>query len=349
MTSIHAPRNLLVTGGTGYLGGAFVQWLEKSAQSADAPRLTVKVLVAPGSYAYWHARWPGWMIPVEGRLPDLGKEFSFDEPAVLVHLAVRQCDQNLKQLNRVNVLGTRCLLTGARNVAAVIYASSLTVLGSSAANATEATPPAPITRLARSLADAERQVLDWGKSQRAWALCLRPGLVLDAADERHLPGLYQLWSERRRIGKGAQQFSVISLDDYCAVLWRLIECVYADNRPQQTPLHLAYREPVSFFSLFNLLHLFSEGRRLSTSEFGAFREVPVNPVVLGLLRRLPVPFVRRLLNQFEWALHDRHADVSRLGALIGTQITDRPVRDALETVFSAWFARRFPDSADQRR
>lgn len=336
-----AIKNLLVTGGTGYIGRAFLQALMAYSKAQPQAELRVKVLVAPDSFSHWRARWPAWIIPVEGRLPDVPNDFGFESPNVLVHLGVKQIDTDDTGFDQVNVKGTRTLLARLKHCRGVIYASSLSVLGQgSQINATEGAAVLPVTALAKSRAAAEQLILDWGEKQLAWALCLRPRFVLGAEDQFVLPGLYRLWCQKRRIGEGEQQFSVISCQDYGQVMLQLIDLMFSERAPQQLPLHLGYKEPISFFAIYNLLHLFAEGRRLNSAEFNMFRRIPVNETLLGLMHWIPLSMLEKKVTQLELVGLDHFSDVTRLESLIGNNITARPTREVIEQIIADWWPQR---------
>ncbi|NJK79689.1 MAG: SDR family oxidoreductase [Chloroflexaceae bacterium] len=144
-----SPRRLLVTGGTGYLGGAVVQQALRQHWDVTATAFNQPPFTRLGSA--WHS------VDICD-VAALCQVVEHVRPDVIIHTAFRQNDPNMWQ---TNARGSKQVAIAASNVGArLIHISSDVIFdGESERPYTEADPPNPITPYGESKADAERLVL----------------------------------------------------------------------------------------------------------------------------------------------------------------------------------------------
>jgi dTDP-4-dehydrorhamnose reductase len=138
---------LLVTGGTGYLGGELVR-----AAGADVAATHLNSKPAPGTGAGW--------VRLDVR-DSAAVELAFDRlrPAVVIHTAYRQDGPGAED---TNVAGSaHVAAAAARSGARLVHLSTDLVFdGASPEPYTESDPPNPLGAYGQSKLDAERRVLD---------------------------------------------------------------------------------------------------------------------------------------------------------------------------------------------
>ncbi|WP_217208221.1 NAD(P)-dependent oxidoreductase [Streptomyces sp. AC550_RSS872] len=181
-----SPR-ILVTGGSGFIGGHVVAALRES-RGGDVPPPVRLVLRDPGSL-------PRGVDPADAPAADVVRADLTDPSSlrgvcdgvdVVLHCASHiGADERLTEA--VNDHGTRALVEEATRagVARVVYVSTAAVYGQGPFTAAPpgGPPLAPASPTSRSRVAAERHVLDAG------GVVLRPHLVLGAGDRWVVPGL----------------------------------------------------------------------------------------------------------------------------------------------------------------
>jgi dTDP-4-dehydrorhamnose reductase len=248
----HGP--LLVTGGTGYLGGEVLR------QAADRAPVATHLSGAPGEGG---VRW----MRLDVRDPDAVRDaMERVRPAAVVHTAYRQEGEGARE---TTVAGAEAVAAAAHAVGArLVHVSSDVIFDGTRAGAyTEEDRPSPITEYGRAKADAERVVA----AAHPEALLVRTSLIYGGEREsRH----EQLALEAAR-GDGQGFFDdelrcPVVLADLAAALIELVD------RPERGVLNVAGSEVVTryeFACLVAAAHGLGTGaiRRTSIAEAGLER------------------------------------------------------------------------------
>jgi dTDP-4-dehydrorhamnose reductase len=216
---------LLVTGGTGYLGGELLR---------RAP--------AVGT---WHSREPtagGDWVRLDVRDgPALRRELQRLRPAAVIHTAYRQDDRT------VTLDGAAAVAEAAAEVGArLVHVSSDVIFdGTKTGPYTEEDPPSPITDYGRAKADAERAV----RAAHPEALVVRTSLLYGGTE----PGRHERLAHEAADGRGDMTFfedelrSPVVVGELAAALLELA------GRDETGILHVAGADTVSRYQFAYLL------------------------------------------------------------------------------------------------
>jgi len=307
------PLRLVLVGSTGVTGTAIL----RAARGIEVRALVRSDTARLGDHP---------CTKVLGALPDVPPTLFPDAPHVLLHFAGATSDRTL--YSAVNVEGTRALMEAlSPSCLGVIYGSSLSVVGSGAQRRVdEDEAVAPDTELARSRAQAERIVLEGAAKRGISAFVLRPRFLLGDGDQTTLPAMLRFARWGVSIGPGTQEFSVIDLDDYAAIVVALARRIVERaelGEPVQTPLHVGYAQPISFDAIHTAL---AEVFLLPARKL----RIPVPPRLTRALVRVPV--VSDVATKLALVGLDHHADVSRLSSEIGDAIVARDPRHVVARV-----------------
>ncbi|MGF0171499.1 NAD-dependent epimerase/dehydratase family protein [Streptomyces sp. Marseille-Q5077] len=234
-----SPR-ILVTGGSGFIGGHVVTALRESQHDTSAP---VRLLLRdPGSLP------PGGGLAGGAPTPDVVRADLADPTSlrgvcdgvdVVLHCASHIGD-DIRLTEAVNDHGTRALVEEATRagVSRVVYVSTAAVYGRgpfTGSHPGELTL-APASPTSRARAAAERYVLDAG------GVVLRPHLVLGAGDRWVVPGLVGLMGLLSAALKGgAARHSVVDV----RALGRAVVAAGLSDRDLAGVHHVNHPQPVA--------------------------------------------------------------------------------------------------------
>lgn len=319
-------KRIAITGATGFVGQALLRALD--ARAAAGEELCVRALERrPGSVPREDRP---WLEVVPGDVRESVPAELLAEAEVLFHLATLGIDQG-EGFEATNVEGTRRLIESAGDALRVaLYTSSISVYGQGPQRGEDedALPIAPETPLAKSRGAAERVLCEAMAARGGSAVCTRPRYILGEGDRHTLPGLSKLARAGWVLGKGAQRFSVIDVDDYAQILLRVAERELASEEPYRGGLHVGYREGLSLDELLGALAAAAERpapqRRLRVPGF----------VVSGLAA-LPSRKTRRGATIYQLFGQDHHVGVDRLASWLGEDFVSRDPREVLKAAI-AW-------------
>ncbi|QWP77579.1 SDR family oxidoreductase [Lysobacter sp. K5869] len=315
---MNPPPDLLLLGGSGFLGSALLRALDRHAP----PGLRVRALLRDPARVPARA----WLDPRAGDLRAPPWDLEPERPYVLVHLAVKQIDRDGSGFDAVNVDATEALLRRlGPNLRGAVYASSMSVYGQGAQDGIdEDAAPAPDTPLARSRLRAERLVAEHAQRLGAPAFLLRPRFVIGAGDRYVAPGLLRWTRAPLRLGDGRQRYSFIDADDYARIVLRL--ALLAPQRPPRArALHVGYAQPLSYARVAALA---DAAQGLNPGRWRL--PVPAGAAYARLLRRTGRPSLTQwamrleLLGQAHWGRSDA------LAGLIGHDLLARDPAEALD-------------------
>jgi dTDP-4-dehydrorhamnose reductase len=216
---------LLVTGGTGYLGG--------------------ELLRRTPAVGTWHTREPtaggNWLRLDVRDEPALRRELQRLRPAAVIHTAYRQDDRT------VTLDGAAAVAAGAAAVGArLVHVSSDVIFdGTKPGPYTEEDPPSPITDYGRAKAEAERAV----RAAHSDALVVRTSLLYGGT----APGRQERLAREAADGRGDMTFfedelrSPVVVGELAAALLELA------GRDETGVLHVAGADTVSRYQFACLL------------------------------------------------------------------------------------------------
>lgn len=307
--------NIVLTGATGFVGQTLLKTLDQLPKNT----VTVKALVrSPES-----EKLPSFVEVVKGSLPhDIPANLFFDGPHVLIHLGIKQIDDDGKGFDDINVLGTQKLLEKSNeNTLGIIYGSTLSVQGQKPqTGVSELEPLKPSTKLARSRADAEGIVTSFMKNQHKWAFNLRPRFILGDGDKYVMPGLIKLAKKGIFIGDGKQKYSVITVNDYGAIISELTHLILEQSNkshtPQQLSVNVGYQKPLSFDQIFKCIR----NHENCDTKLKRLRFPKWFP---RLLKCAPSKMIESKATQLELIGFDHYGNVDRLRQLIGLDIIEQ--------------------------
>jgi len=230
----------LVTGATGFIGGAIAAELQDRGD-------TVRGLVRDVQRARRVA--PQGIELVRGDVTDMG---SLQEAVAgvdrVIHTAALVGDWiDRRAARRVNVEGTRNVLTAAdaAGVRRFVQMSSLSVLGTKHHRGTDESAPYkygdPYTD---TKIDSERVVREFKSLGDLQTVCLRPGFVYGPGDHQVVPTLLDVLAKGQFIyvGDGSKEMNTIFIDDLVAVTLVAAEApiaagnIYNVNDGARTPI-----------------------------------------------------------------------------------------------------------------
>jgi nucleoside-diphosphate-sugar epimerase len=163
------------------------------------------------------------------------------------------------------------------------------------------------------------------------ALCiLRSRFIIGHGDRSTMPALARLFRRGVMIGSGAQQLSVIHVDDYADLILTIAEAMAgpaATDLPRQQVFNVAYRQPLR---LADVRAAFARQEPLARTWF----KVPVSASVLRALRAWPVPPVAALAVKLELTGLSQVLDVSSLERAWGGTIPSKDPHRALTTALA---------------
>lgn len=178
----HDPISVLVTGGTGFIGSRLVSLLTAQDHVRVSLFVKEKEIILPAGVTIHTGDF------LENDLFD-SLTGALQGVEIVFHLAAEK--RNADYMEKVNVDATRHLLEAccAAGVKALVYVSSISVIGKHAVGTVDETTPCnPITEYGRTKYEAEKLVL--GYSNRLRVVALRPADVFGDGDpEQHLRNL----------------------------------------------------------------------------------------------------------------------------------------------------------------
>lgn len=309
--------DLVLSGATGFVGSAVLRASGRNRIHAlirDKDRLP-------------SACGPASLRAVEGDIRRVPKELFPSQPHIVIHLATRQIDSDGTGFDEINVEGTRRLVASWNDATqGILYGSSASVYGQqSQIDLDESAPTCPETALAHTRAQAEQIILGAAAARGIGAYCLRPRFIFGRGDRHTFPGLVRLIRRGIQPGSGAQEYSIIDVDDYARVLLSLAEQIYTRSVTEQAALNLAYTRPVRMNDIVSVI----------CSEFGLARpwiRIPVRRWMTRSLRCIPTSAADSLATRLELFGLSHTFRVDKLCARIGSGI---PATDPLAVLRSA--------------
>ncbi|MFD5829057.1 NAD-dependent epimerase/dehydratase family protein [Lentzea sp. NPDC060358] len=229
-------KAILVTGGTGFIGGAALR-----ALAASGPVTHVRVLSRHPLPEFLRAR---GVLHVRGDLTDPSSLRGVCEGVTTVLHLASQVGRDEELCDVVNRHGTTVLLADARRhgVSRVAYMSTTSVYGHGVHRGlSEADArPLPVSAASRSRLFAEQSVREFG------GVVLRPHLVYGVGDVWFIPTLLRLLRRVPSwIQEGAAKVSVICVDALGAVLSALTRIPWRGGET----FHVSHPRPASFRSI----------------------------------------------------------------------------------------------------
>jgi len=305
--------NLVILGGTGFVGSALLRRL------AAFPPKTVKVRVLvrnlKGELPLTSA------TVIQGSLQDIPPSLFPKESHVIIHLATKQIDINGSGYEDTNVYGTERLLSMIpSSTLGVIYASSTSVYGQGPHQGLQENAPlSPQTDLAKSRAQAEAVILKTMAAKNKKAVILRPRFVLGDGDRHALPGLIKMVQGCFLVGSGKQSYSVIDVDDYAEIILRLAQQIFQEQHEEQKTgkaFNVGYRQPLALSEIITSI--------CETMGFAQpNKKIPTRPQVPKILRRFPSARAASLAGRFELIAFSHYFNVDALSTQIAPDITER--------------------------
>ncbi len=308
-----AVDHLVMLGGSGFVGSAVMQRLDLASDQ----NVMVQSLV----------RRPRGGLPhrsnkiIRGSLPDVPAELFPKRPYMVLHFATRVRSRDPKEFYTVNVEGTKNLLSRLTDECqGIIYGSSASVYGQgNILNIDETQPLCPQTILAQTRARAEEMILEEGARRNIGVCTLRPRFIFGFGDRFTMPGLLKLLKRGLSIGSGRQQFTIIDVEDYAALILKLASLLKEQAESglsKQQALNIGYQRAVSFNEVTSAI----------CKAWPMLRprlKLPVFHPALRTLGRLPITPLKSLITQLELIGLDHVMDVSRLIKEVGTDIPQK--------------------------
>ena len=211
---------ILITGGTGFVGGALVEELIKDAQNLGIKKKDVYVLVREDSNIDHLNK-----LGVKFIVGDLTNYYSLKEAvknkSIIFHLCSVVLDQSPQDiLYKVNVLGTKTLIdlfAHEKTAQKFVFISTWGVLGYNVKNQPmkENLPFNPTNDYHKSKADAENIVWEYAKNYKLPVVVARLPMILGPGDTLTTPRVIQAFYDKKVkiIGKGNNLFSIVHVQD----------------------------------------------------------------------------------------------------------------------------------------
>lgn len=218
-------RSVLITGGSGFVGGALVSvFAERGWRGVVSSR--------SGAQGGARALPPGWRRALRGELLDGSDAFA---PDLFVHLEVKQhvfhpTAEDLADFTSVNVKGTEAWLDwcAARGVKRFVFLSTIKAVEPEGPGPVdETTPVRPgSTPYGRSKWEAEARVRAWAAADpERSALILRPAVVYGPGNEGNIAAMVEGIDRGRfcLVGANTNRKALVSLRNLAAAVRHLAE------------------------------------------------------------------------------------------------------------------------------
>jgi nucleoside-diphosphate-sugar epimerase len=322
MKNTQAMLNIVLTGGTGYVGRALIRALAQ----LPAGSVCVKALVRSNKLTTM----PDFVECIEGSMQAIPENLFFHQPHIVIHFGIKQIDSDNSGFYETNVVGTKNLLEKCnKQTLGVIYGSTLSVQGQGRQSGIdESQAMNPSTKLAKSRAEAEQLVTRHMAERNKWGINLRPRFIIGKEDQYVLPGLSKLVCNGIYLGSGQQKFSIITVDDYACVILSLVSMISKvegeGKNPLQLALNVGYKKTLSFEQIFTKIrdHLVVSNK---VTRIYLPRWLP------KLLNFIPSKKIQAKAIQLELVGFDHFGKIDSLQKLIGTDITGQdPLEKLIE-------------------
>ncbi|WP_244237963.1 NAD-dependent epimerase/dehydratase family protein [Corallococcus terminator] len=275
--------------------------------------------------------WGDGVQVVRGDLHGIPEALFPSHPYVVLHFATKPRDTDGTGFDWTNVEGTRRLLSRlTKDCLGVIHGSSMSVYGPGPhLGVTEEHPLVPVTPLARSRVASEALITKHAADAGLGAVLLRPRFLIGRGDRFVLPAMVKMLQRRRQLGADSVACSVIDVDDYARIIWKLARRMAEARRPEQWAYNVAYARPLVRSEFLGTL---VQGLGLPEPVV----KVRVPDLLLNALRDAPSRRAQALAERLELLTRSQCLDVARLKAVPGTRalLARSPVealRAALDT------------------
>ncbi len=243
----------------------------------------------------------------------------FKEPHVVIHFAVQKTVAAGTGYSHINENGTSQLLQKMpQSCLGILYGSSLSVYGNKSQDGiNEQAPLKPQSDLGRSRVAAEKLIMENMQALDKFAFLLRPRMMIGKNDQFTFKGLNHMIRKNVILGDGSQKISVIETGDYAAIMLQLVDYIFTNkdkdvNKVQ--PLHIGYNEPITMQQIVEIIC------RIEKLQYPQ-KLIKANPVLLKLLKLLPIKSLKRLAYEIELTGLSHYGNVEALESLIGSDIT----------------------------
>lgn len=265
------------------------------------------------------------IVVLPGDLDTIHPDLFPQTPHVLVHLAVKNIDEDGSGYIKTNVNGNSKLLSHCNEYTkGIIYSSSLSVLGQGEQNnVSNLEPVKPETALAVSRALAEKQILRSAEHLSISAYCLRPRFILGENDRFVLPALKNLAKKGLLIGSGQQQYSIIDVQDYAHIILELAQRCMTSTSVEQLPLNIGYQSPISYSCMYNLL-------RKQNIPSNRSRRLPSPMLMATVLKLVPLNKCRTIATQLQLIGASHFSDITETQKRLQSSILLKDSKDYFE-------------------
>ncbi len=297
-----STKKIILLGSTGFVGKAILNKIASHEERFEVTSLLRKAKDKSAMNREGH-------VSVIGDMTDLPNGLLPDSPHVLIHFATKNIDHDGTGFDSVNVKGTRDLLHQVNKYTkGIIYGSSMSVYGAGEqVKVREDSPLRPATALARTRAEAEKQVLDTAGKWGIWGIVLRPRFILGTGDRFIIPGLLKMGHQKVNLIKGNPKYAIIDVEDYAESILKLVQLIFSETKmPLQKALNIGYEEPMA---LQDILKEFGIEQKRFT--------LPLNGTVLKIISLLNFSQVRKFREKIALIGLSHYGDVSEAMALIG--------------------------------
>ncbi|MGK5095317.1 NAD(P)-dependent oxidoreductase [Deltaproteobacteria bacterium TL4] len=310
MSVVQAPLRIVLLGGTGFVGSAFLRRLNLLVENSVEVHALVRNPKQEFPYPF--------VRTIAGELSAIPSELFPKAPYVVVHLGTKQVDLEGTGFEKANVEGTRRLLEAMTSDAlGVVYGSSMSVYGEGKQEGVQENAKIqPQTDLAQSHAASEALILGKMTAQNKSAFVLRPRFLMGSGDRLTMPGFLTLVEKRILIGTGNQKFSIMDVDDYGEIILTLAQKIVSRASEKTSTcraLNIGYRQPVSLQQI--LMELRTTYQLPDTK-----LTLPLPAWVPQILHRLPAKKTQSLAKQIELVGFSHFSDTTELETEIGKEI-----------------------------